>query len=222
MNFRVFLLSPATAHGPKASTLVEDPPRTPAARRLHMPGGMTLGALFTHLSGLYFTGKLAYAREFANAPSGLGSRGIHVVTFTHGLLDPETMVDPDMLRLFRAAGTSEPGGMQREQLEASARELARALGDTECDVILLGSVHSTKYTEILEPIFGERLRVPRDLVRRGHLQRGGLLLECVQSRRELDYIALDEVREMLASAGRRGRDPNPPAVRDAAAPPGSP
>ena len=222
MSFRIFLLSPATAHGPKASTLVEDPPRTPAARRLQTPGGMTLGALFTHLSGLYFTGKLAYARQFANPPSTLAVRGVHVVTFTHGLLDPDTAVDLDMLRRFRAAGATEFDTVSRVALEASARSLAEVLGEVRCDVVLLGSVHSTKYTEILEPIFGERLRVPRDLVRRGHLQRGGLLLECVEARRELDYIALDDVRAMLAdarpSARRRGLESSAPAARDAAAP----
>jgi hypothetical protein len=200
---RIFLLSPATAHGPKARTLVEDPPRTPAARRLHTPGAMSLGALFSHLSGLYFTGKLAYARAFAQPPAALAGRGTYVLTFTHGLLDPDTPVDPEMLRQFRRAGEHDPGTVAREPLVASARELGRRLGDPHCEVVLLGSVQSSKYTEALEPVFGERLRIPRELVRRGHLQRGGLLLECATSGQELEYVGLDELRVILASGRRR-------------------
>jgi hypothetical protein len=40
------------------------------ARRLRQ-GGVPLGELFSFMSGLYFRGKLAYARAFADAPADL-------------------------------------------------------------------------------------------------------------------------------------------------------
>jgi hypothetical protein len=87
---RIFLLSPATAHGKKGRVLLEDPPRTPVAKRLHAEG-MPVGAVFTYLSGLYFNGKLAYARAFARPPRSLGE-GIFILTLTDGLLTPDRVI----------------------------------------------------------------------------------------------------------------------------------
>ncbi len=100
-----------------------------------------------------------------------------------------------MLRRCAAAAIGLDEG--RERLVESARTIATSLGEEPCEVVFLGSVHSTKSTALLEPAVGERLRVPRELVRRGQIQRGALLLECATARRELDYITLAEVRSML-------------------------
>lgn len=195
---RLFLLSPATAHGAKARVLLQDPPRTPAATWLRSSDGMPLAAVFTYLSGLYFTGKLAYARAFANISPPL--EGVYVLTMSDGLLSPAAPVSADMLRRFAAAADGSADG--RDRLIQSARTIAAALGEAPCEVVFLGSVHSSKYTELLEPVFGDRLRFPRELVRRGQLERGAILLERATARRELDYITLDEVRAMLARPRR--------------------
>ena len=42
--------------------------------------------------------------------------------------------------------------------------------------MLLGSIASPKYVDVLAGIFGERLRFPIDFVGRGDMSRGGLLL----------------------------------------------
>ena len=60
-------------------------------------------------------------------------------------------------------------------LERSARVLHRELGP-DCDVVLLGSIASPKYVDILLTVFGDRLLFPVDFVGRGDMSRGGLLL----------------------------------------------
>ena len=52
--------------------------------------GAPLGEVFSFLSGLYFRGKLAYARAFARAPRGVPP--ILVITPDRGLLAPDVRV----------------------------------------------------------------------------------------------------------------------------------
>src|ERR1700737_1079934 len=65
---RVFLLSPANVAGKRAKMLLNPEAHFDLARRLHADGGLPLGEAFAFMSGLYFRGKLAYARAFAQAP----------------------------------------------------------------------------------------------------------------------------------------------------------
>jgi hypothetical protein len=58
----------------------------------------------------------------------------------------------------------------------------------ECELVLLGSVATGKYLDILGPIFGNRLRVPAEFIGLGDMSRGGLLLRCVRENRQLNYI----------------------------------
>ena len=77
----------------------------------------------------------------------------------------------------------------RRPLERSARTLLREIGP-DCDVVLLGSVASPKYVDVLLGLFGERLRFPIDFVGRGDMSRGGLLLRSARDGVELDYAAV--------------------------------
>jgi hypothetical protein len=79
----------------------------------------------------------------------------------------------------------------------------RAALGTDCDVVLLGSVASGKYVEVLQPVFGDRLLFPSAFVGRGDMSRGGLMLRCVTSGDELEYVP-------IAGAARRG--PRPPKL----------
>jgi hypothetical protein len=72
-------------------------------------------------------------------------------------------------------------------LRRSAKKLASVVG-VDCEVVLLGSVASGKYLEILSPIFGTRLVVPAEFIGLGDMSRGGLLLRYVQENRELNYV----------------------------------
>jgi hypothetical protein len=60
----------------------------------------------------------------------------------------------------------------------------------EAEVVLLGSVASPKYVELLTSVLGQRVAFPSDFVGRGDMSRGGLMLRCVQERRELPYVPL--------------------------------
>ena len=54
--------------------------------------------------------------------------------------------------------------------------------------MLLGSIASPKYVDILTAIFGERLQFPIAFVGRGDMSRGGLLLRHASDGVELDYV----------------------------------
>ena len=57
--------------------------------------------------------------------------------------------------------------------------------------MLLGSIASNKYTDVLSRAFGARLLFPADFVGRGDMSRGGLLLRCVAEERELPYVPVE-------------------------------
>jgi len=62
--------------------------------------GAPLGEVFSFISALYFRGKLAYARRFANAPPTID--GAFVITACGGLITPGTMVTRERLREISA------------------------------------------------------------------------------------------------------------------------
>jgi hypothetical protein len=154
----------------------------PLARQLRTPSGAPLGDVFSFLSGLYFRGKLAYARAFAGVDAG-----VLVITPHAGLCPAATLVTGDELRAAARVDISLTNRTYRQALEASAARLAAAVGPA-ARVVLLGSIASDKYVAILSGVFGERLLFPVDFVGRGDMSRGGLLLRCVREGRELDYV----------------------------------
>lgn len=197
---RIFLLSPATAHGKKGRVLLDEPARTPVAKRLRSEG-MPIGAVFRYLSGLYFNGKLAYARAFARPPAA-HTGGVYILTLTDGLMTPDTLITASDLARFAKAEMGNEAG--RAELTRAVRELGETMGDA-CDIVFLGSVATDKYTRMLEPALRERLLFPRDLLSRGQLARGALLLECVLGDRELDYESLSMLRSEPRPMAKRVR-----------------
>jgi len=57
--------------------------------------------------------------------------------------------------------------------------------------VLLGSISTKKYMAPLSSALGDRLRYPETFIGRGDMSRGGLMLRCVRTGCELDYIAFD-------------------------------
>lgn len=194
---RIFLLSPASCRGRRAELVLHDAADFPLARALRTPDGAELGDVFTFLSGLYFRGKLAYARAFGRAPAGLS--GVHVITTTRGLLPPETRVTPNALREFAAGDVAADAPGFVEPLERSARGVREAL-PLDAEVVLLGSIATDKYLDALLRVFDDRLRFPEAFVGRGDMSRGGLLLRAADEGRELTYVAARD-------APRRGQRP---------------
>jgi len=163
------------------------------AERLRSVEGAPLGDVFSFLSGLYFRGKLAYARAYARVPdcaSDVAGSGVFVITPNAGLRSPETPVSLAAIHGFAGVEVAADNPTYRRPLERSARMLASDVGP-DCPVILLGSIASPKYVDVLQGIFGARLMFPEAFVGRGDMSRGGLLLRCVASREELLYIPVD-------------------------------
>ena len=179
-------MSPANLVGIRAGLVMHERRNSEMAIRLR-EGGVSLGELFSFISGLYFRGKLAYARAFALAPPGLA--GAFVITASGGLVPPDTVVTLDTLREICAGNVDPANPRYRTPLDRDARTLWKRAGE-DCAIVLLGSVATGKYVDPLLEIFGERLLFPAEFVGRGDMSRGGLMLRCVQSREQLTYIPI--------------------------------
>ncbi len=202
---RLFLLSPANCGGSRARQLLSPRAASTLATRLRSSEGAPLGDVFAFVSGLYFRGKLAYARRFAAPPAGAGSlvgTGVHVITTTDGLVSPERMIARDSLIGYAGHEISADNPLFTLPLATDAAALRAAI-PPECDVVLLGSIASPKYVDVLVEVFGDQLRFPLAFVGRGDMSRGGLLLRQAAAGVELEYGP-------VRGAVRRG--PRPPKL----------
>jgi hypothetical protein len=203
---RIFLLSPANVAGIRARLVMDEQRDSEMARRLRQDG-VSLGELFSFMSGLYFRGKLSYARAFAAAPPDLA--GASIITARGGLVPADTLVTLERLREISAGRIDPADGRYRTPLDRDAQLLSEAAG-ANCEIVLLGSIATPKYVDPLLDIFGGRLVFPAEFVGRGDMSRGGLMLRCVQSGEQLTYVPVFD-------AIRHGRKPPKlkPLVREA-------
>jgi hypothetical protein len=181
---RIFLLSPAGCSGKRAELLRREGARFDLALRLREPEGVALGEVFAFLSGLYFRGKLAYARAFARPPEG--TSGALVITSNAGLVPADRPVTLATLRGYGRVAIDAAEPRYRRPLLRDASRLARLAGPG-AEVVLLGSIATGKYVEPLLEVFGPRLLFPPEFVGRGDMSRGGLLLRHAREGRELSY-----------------------------------
>jgi hypothetical protein len=184
----VFLLSPANCSGRRAGMLLRHGATSELAERLRS-GTLTLGEAFSFMSGLYFRGKLAYARMFTSAHEVDGSASF-VITPTRGLQCPDTPVSAEILREFASTDIGAGDARYRAPLERDAAALAGRLS-AGGRVVLLGSIATGKYADVLAPMLAGRLHYPSSFVGRGDMSRGGLLLRSASSGVELEYVALE-------------------------------
>jgi len=199
---RVFLLSPANCGGVRARMVMSADAQFALARQLRDPGGVSLGEVFSFVSGLYFRGKLTYARRFAQPPDPgdpVAAGGVLVITPNAGLRAADTPVTLDSFRAFAGVDIDSGNAAYRGPLDRGARALHAAIGP-DCDVVLLGSIASGKYVDLLLPVFGDRLMFPPEFVGRGDMSRGGLMLRRATDGLELEYAP-------LAGAVRHGQRP---------------
>jgi hypothetical protein len=186
MAATVFLLSPAHAGGKRALQITNPASNGALAKRLHGGETVTLGELFSFLSGLYFRGKLAYAMRFAAAPEH-----VLVITPHQGLLPASTPVSLDEFRSYSGVAIDAADPQYRRPLEidlaglAARRDLAR--------FVLLGSLASRKYLDVLGPPLAGRLFYPVPFPGRGDMSRGALLLRHVELGQEMDYAPMERL-----------------------------
>src|SRR5438477_5781894 len=184
---RIFLLSPANVAGLRGKLVFGDSAHSSLARRLRTEG-VALGEIFSFISGLYFRGKLAYARAYANPPASLP--GVVVITASGGLVSPDKLLTLDELHQIACNKIDVEEKKYRVPLERDARLLRDNLNGS-CEIVLLGSIATPKYVEPLLGIFGERLLFPSEFVGRGDMSRGGLLLRCLREQVELKYVPVN-------------------------------
>lgn len=181
---QIFILSPAKTTGERAQLIYNPRARFDLARKLQAGKGIALAEIFSFLSGLYFRGKVTYAKTFCRAPKGVP--GVLVVTSNRGLLPIELTVTLWELRAFSEVPVDPKDARYAEPLARGAELLAEVIG-RKCRVVFLGSIGTERYTGPLLRCFGEQLAFPTDFVGRGDMSRGGLLLRAAAAREELSY-----------------------------------
>lgn len=199
---KIFLLSPASLSGERARQLLAPGARFEAAHRLRSPEGVPLDEAFTFLSSLYFRGKIAYARHFAAPPPKLASPGLEggvfVITSGFGLVVPSWRITGERMEILRRT----PVDLKSRAYSEPLREHALALRErlpAAARIVLLGSIATGKYVDLLLPVFGDRLVFPRCFVGRGDMSRGSVLLKAVRADEELEYSTLDIPRHARRS-----------------------
>ena len=190
---RVFLLSPARCSGKRCDQLLAHGASFELAQRVRGEGAQ-LGDVFSFLSALYFRGKLTYARRFAAPPAGCA--GVLVITPNRGLVPPETLIWHDDVRAFGRVPIDAAERRYTRPLRDAALALRERLPE-RAEVVLLGSIATPKYVDVLLAAFAGALLFPGDFVGRGDMSRGGLLLRAARDGAELAY-------RPVAGAVRRG------------------
>jgi hypothetical protein len=178
---RILLLSPARLDGVRGRWLRSARSQGATARRLREQG-LPIGEAFAFVSGLYFRGKLAYARRFAPQTGEA-----LVIAPGFGLVDLDWRIDPERLRRMHAVGVDLARRAYRQPLALQAAALGAAR------VVLLGSLATGKYLDVLAPVLGERLHFPRPFLGAGDMRRGALLLRAARTGEELDYAPVSEL-----------------------------
>jgi hypothetical protein len=192
---RVFLLSPAKSNGARAQLLFSPRANFDLAQSLQRGEARPIGEVFSFLSGLYFRGKFAYARAFAD-PTGV-AKGALVITSDRGLVPLETLITLEDIRAFSQVPIDLNEARYQQPLQ---RDLAKLKKSERDQYVLLGSISTEKYVRPLLEVLGDQLWFPSDFVGRGDMSRGGLLLRSVRDRSELEYC-------LVAGAVRRGKRP---------------
>ena len=197
MRRRFFLLSPASTGGKRAELLFSARAKFDLATRLRDGAGVPVAEVFSFLSGLYFRGKMAYATSFATRDET--GPDIRIITSDRGLVRPDLPVTLADLKMFARVPIDAASPRYRAPLLRHASELAGEAPDA--DVVLLGSIATGKYVDLLLPHF-PRLLFPASFVGIGDMSRGSIMLEAARAGRELSCEAVSGAVRSLAKKGR--------------------
>jgi len=198
---KIFLLSPANLSGTRAKQLASPRATFEAARRFRSVEGVAIAEAFAFMSSLYFRGKIAYARRFAVPSAVVGGDGIFVITSGFGLVPPDWALTEERMQRMKKIDVDVATRSYTKPLRDHAQLLAGALDD-DTQIVLLGSVATGKYVDILLPILGNRLRFPALFAGLGDMSRGGLMLRAAREGRELQYTTLDAPRHRVGGSGK--------------------
>ena len=196
MAAKIFLISPANLSGLRAKQLASPRAKFDAAVRYRSPQGVPIADAFAFMSALYFRGKIAYARRFAVPSPAIGGDGIFIITSGYGLVSPDWRITEERMKRMRRIDIDADARSYVKPLREHAKLIAHALADDDdAEVVLLGSVATGKYVDVLWPILGNRLRFPVAFAGLGDMARGGLMLRAARAGKELEYATLDSNRK---------------------------
>jgi len=196
MPHTLFLLSPANLSGLRAKQLASPRAQFGAAVKFRSEEGVPIAEAFAFMSALYFRGKIAYARHFANPPEG-----VLIITSGYGLVPPDWALNEERMKRMTKIDVDVASRSYTKPLREHAKQLASML-TPESQVVLLGSVATGKYVDVLKPILGPWLRFPKVFAGLGDMARGGLMLRAVRANKELEYTTLDAPRHRTGGSGK--------------------
>lgn len=203
MPSRIFLLSPANLGGTRAKQLMSPRARFDVALRYRTEEGVEIADAFAFMSSLYFRGKIAYARRFAVPCAAIGGDGIFVITSGFGLVPQDWRLTEERVKRMQRIDVDVSARNYVKPLRDHARTIATSLAaEPDAEVVLLGSVATGKYVDVLRPILGDRLRFPALFAGLGDMSRGGLMLRAAREGRELQYTTLDAPRHRVGGTGK--------------------
>jgi hypothetical protein len=182
---QIFLLSPAHCGGRRAATLLRPAADFDLAKQVRSTEGAELGDVFSYVSRLYFRGKVAYARAFGRPPEGMDPD--LVITSGRGLLPGSTRVRPPDIEEFSRVPIDPAEPRYRGPLVADVEDLRSRLPE-ECRIVLLGSIATSKYVELLLAVLGGRLCFPAPFPGMGDMARGAMMLRAAREGTELPYV----------------------------------
>lgn len=201
---RLFLLSPASVTGLRAKMVTSPRAKFDLAVQYRSEGGVPVGDAFAFMSSLYFRGKIAYARRFAVPSPRIGGDGIFIITSGYGLVPPDWRLNEERMKRMKKIDVDVSTRNYTKPLKEHAELLKRALEDDD-EVVLLGSIATGKYVDVLRPILGPYLRFPKVFAGLGDMARGGLMLRAARAGKELEYTTLDAPRHR--APGTSGKMP---------------
>lgn len=212
----IFLLSPANVNGRRAEHFLRKGATGALALR-YQAGELPVDEAFAYISALYFRGKVAYAGRFGAGRGELP--GALVIVPGFGLVPCGWLLDAGKMRKIRRTSVDASRPSYRKPLEGAVRLLATQL-KPEDRVVLLGSVATGKYLDILVPQLGHQLMFPGAFAGTGDMKRGSLMLRAAASGAELTYAQVaDGSSERIRIRGDERRageqasavDPHPSA-----------
>jgi hypothetical protein len=196
MAHKIFLLSPANLSGLRAKQLASPRAKFATALRYQSSEGVPIADAFAFMSALYFRGKIAYARHFADPPDG-----VLIITSGYGLVPPDWPLNEERMKRMKKIDVDVASRSYTKPLRDHAKQLASMLAP-DAQVVLLGSVATGKYVDVLKPILGPWLRFPKVFAGLGDMARGGLMLRAVRADKELEYTTLDAPRHRTGGSGK--------------------
>jgi hypothetical protein len=202
MPATLFLLSPANLGGLRAKQVMSPRATFAAAQLYRSEEGVPIADAFAFMSALYFRGKIAYARRFALPHPAIGGDGIFVITSGYGLVPPDWCITPERMKKMQTTDIDVGARNYVRPLREHAERIALALGSDD-QIVLLGSVATGKYVDVLWPILGDHLRFPSAFAGLGDMARGGLMLRAARAGKELEYVKLDSSRKRAPGASGR-------------------